>query len=225
MRGKFGGSVIQVNANGLFVRNTPIPTQPGTSFQVTQQAIYAQVVGEWSDITQSQRDAWIAFAATSAGEYQNRVGETRHYTGQQLFIKLNLAAYSTSFPISAPPLVPSFTMIPVDSFSVLMAGGSLFAWELVFGSPTGGITPTVKFYATTGISVGIQRPRRSLFKLFAQTSDSIVGETINLNVEYEARFGKPTIGSKVFCLIIFTDPASGFEFTNSQDFAVVVEAL
>lgn len=219
--GKVGGNVIQRNANGLFVRDSPIPTQPGTSYQVDQQAVYATVFGHWKELTEEQRTAWIAFAETPAGEYQDRLGDTQNYTGQQLFVKLNLAAFQTSFPISDPPTVPSFTANPIELFRVNLIGSTLFRVDVRFQDVLANAGITVKFYATAGLSPGIMRPRGSLFKLVEAVNGNRGSNTVAFTTAYFDRFGAPTEGKKVFVRVIFTDIASGYEFYNAQSFAVV----
>ena len=219
--GKVGGNVIQRNANGLFVRDSPIPTQPGTIYQVDQQAVYSTVFGHWATLTEEQRAAWIAFAETPAGEYQDRLGDTQNYTGQQLFVKLNLAAFQTSFPIEDPPTVPSFTVNPIDEFSVLLIGTTLSQVRVQFQDLLENPGITVKFYVTAGLSPGIMRPRGSLFKLTTAVNGDQMDDKVDFPLAYFNRFGAPTEGKKVFVRVIFTDIASGYEFYNAQSFAVV----
>lgn len=223
MAGSIGGTVQQRNANGAFSRNKPIPTQPNTSYQTDQRAIFLEVVGTWRDLSQARQDAWIAFAATSAGEYTNRLGVVSNYTGQQLFIKLNLAAYTTSFPIEDPPTQRAITPFAITAFTVEVDAGALITFDVTFDNVIATFTPSAKFYATATLSAGINRPRRSLFKLIFETAGSVEGTTVDLTTEYEARFGVPTAGGKIFILSILTDPASGYELTNAQEVAVVVE--
>lgn len=225
LRGSIGGSTVQVNSNGLFVRNKPIPTQQNTSFQIGQQAAFEAVNGHWPTLTEEQRLAWIAFAATSAGEYQNRLGITQNYTGQQLFMKLNLAAYETSFAIEDPPIVPAFTPNPLIGIALLIDTGVLDTAKVDFTVALEDANMQVKLFATASLSPGISRPRRSLFKLVNSINGDTASPTVDFTTVYFDRFGLPTVGKKVFVLSVFQDIASGFELVNSQISGIVTELV
>lgn len=222
--GSIGATTFQRNANGAFGRVKPFPTQPDTEYQLDQRAVYAFVFKQWAQLTEVQRTEWIAFAATPAGEYQNRAGQTKNYTGQQLFIRLNLAAYGISGIITNPPLVPSFTPNPQLGFSIEQDGSDITVCNALYTNDFDDSSINLKIYATPSLSVGISRPRRSLFKLLVNIQGDFGNPNYDFLTQYYDRFGLPTIGAKVFMLTVFTDRASGYEFTNSQFVGVVVAA-
>lgn len=209
--GSVGGTTFQRNANGRMARDRVKPAYPGTSYQIGQAGVFSTVVGEWAQLSQSQQDAWIAFAAGPAGEYQNRLGQTQHYTGQQLFIKLNLAAYDESFPILDPPRVPVITVTRATGLTILTTPDDLSIFQVNYDDRLGAGTRYIKIYATSGLSPGINRPKSSLFRLITTVEAATDDPWIDIKEPYYQRLGVPTLNSKVFVRQFWMDKESGFE--------------
>ena len=223
MFGSNGGTTWQRNANGAFSRNKPIPTQPGGTYVVNQQARFSAVTKAWALLSDAQRLAWIAYAATSAGEYQNRAGITQNFSGEQLFIKLNLAAYDTSFPIEDPPIQPLIIPNPLVQFKVALDGPLLDEMLITFDFLQAEASLDIKVFATAGLSQGIMRPRQSLFRLVSQVNADLGTDLYDFPAAYVARFGVPVEGKKVYCKVIFSSISSGYQLVNGQLSATVIQ--
>lgn len=222
LRGSIGGTTWQLNANGLFSRNKPNGTQPNTNSQLEAQAIFKTVQDYWAVLNDTQRLEWIAAAASPAGQYSNRLGQIKNYTGQQYFMKTNLAAYSTSFPITSPQLRPRIESRPAISLLVELAAGELRTVQVALDAWQEGLSLQVKFFLTFGLSQGIMRPKGTHFRLISIITAETGAFTYDLKENYLATFGAPPLGSKVFCKTFFMDTVSGYEFNNGQIVTTVV---
>lgn len=90
VRGSIGGTVFSRNRYGAYARNRTIPVNPGSTAQTKIRATLGQIRNAWfSVLTQTQRDAWAVYATNV--EMVNRIGETIHLTGWNMFARTNAA--------------------------------------------------------------------------------------------------------------------------------------
>jgi len=117
IRGSIGGTVFSRNRYGAIARNRTIPVDPGTAPQMNVRALMGQVRAAYFDtLTAVQRAAWEVYAANVA--MTNRLGETIHLTGYNMFCRSNLAILNAEMTIVADA--------PTD-FSLAGQDGSLVA--------------------------------------------------------------------------------------------------
>lgn len=86
-RGKLGGHVLTKSRNGATVRTKVTPTNPQTSFQQSNRAIFGQLSSNWTSLTESQRQAWNG--AVKEFEKTNIFGDLKAPAGRDLYISLN----------------------------------------------------------------------------------------------------------------------------------------
>lgn len=87
MRNKLNGSVMSANRYGSYVRNKVTPVNPQTSFQQNARAIFGALSSEWRSLTEAQRKSWNQ--GTKDFPFTDIFGDTKHLSGQSLFVKLN----------------------------------------------------------------------------------------------------------------------------------------
>jgi hypothetical protein len=112
-RGSVGGVTYTANQwHALIARARVSPVNPQTTNQTAIRSALAQVSGYWKNLSDADRDAWDAYAATC--EYQGPIG---NYTvpGRQMFSGvLALAKYIEQRGLYAltvttdPPTIPGF---------------------------------------------------------------------------------------------------------------------
>lgn len=103
--GAMGGIVAARNRSGAYLRNRTIPVDPSSTAQNIQRSRMAAGASLWRALTEAQRQAWNAKAATTA--FVNRVGETIHLTGMNLFVRSsNLLQSAGLGAITDPPVNP-----------------------------------------------------------------------------------------------------------------------
>lgn len=102
-RGKLGGHVLTKSRNGASVRTKVTPTNPQTSYQQANRAVFGQLSSSWTSLTDAQRQAWNG--AVKEFEKTNIFGDLKAPSGRDLYISLNrniLQANGTA--IDVPPM-------------------------------------------------------------------------------------------------------------------------
>lgn len=86
--GSLGNRVFARNPQGPYDRARTIPIDPATFFQLNFRARFRSVVLAWGGtLTPTQRKSWEAYA--SRVTVLSRIGEHRHLSGQQMFVRCN----------------------------------------------------------------------------------------------------------------------------------------
>lgn len=107
--GKMGGMVASHNPGGTYLRRLGSNTNPATPRQEAIRNLIALATARWSEeLTQTQRDAWDAYAAVMP--IKNRVGDIITTNGIAWYVKLNTprvqAEIGTGSFIDDPPSTP-----------------------------------------------------------------------------------------------------------------------
>lgn len=170
--GSLGGATFSKNKGGLFIRARIKGTNPQSDAQTAQRGQFAGISAAWRGLTDTQRTAWEA--ATAYFPYQDKLGQTKQYSGAQLFGKLNggiRSASPSASLLTEPPSPVSLPSIIVSDFGVTNDGGDM--------SFTGTYAPTtvpancvLMVYTTSGLSAGISSPQNSAYKLLGRIAAS-----------------------------------------------------
>lgn len=161
LSGSAGGIVASRNKGGAYLRRRAVPTNPNTIRQATARNRFASASQRWSQLTQANRDAWIAWATNNPT--QDRIGQTITLSGQQAYVRaiaLVQALTDTSIDeydnapllqglLSAPVPDPTINVLTQDlgniTFGVLLNNpvdeGGTYG---LFVSPP--ISPSIRFY-------------------------------------------------------------------------------
>lgn len=201
--GSYQGITSSRNRFGQYVRTRATPVQPRTTFQVQTRARQSTNAAAWRALTSTQREGW-----TSLGLEMTRtdsLGQTYSLTGFQAYCSVNnvLAAAGSTLVSDAPAL--STPTGPATVTPTLTGGGSP-AFSIAY-------TPTP---AAAGTKVFIRcSPQRSAgrnfeadYRLIAVTA-AAAASPANILTAYQARFGTPVSGNKVF--IAVSNMFGGFE--------------
>lgn len=88
-RGSIAGQVFSRNRFGAYIRARVVPVNPATQRQQDARASMSAVVAAWKqDLTAEQRGQWEAYAAVVG--WTNKLGETQHLTGFNMFVRSNM---------------------------------------------------------------------------------------------------------------------------------------
>ncbi len=88
--GSVGGLTYSRNRFGMYIRNRSMPVNPNTSRQQFVRSIMTEVVEYWnSTLTSAQRAAWDTYASNVP--VINRLGDTVHLTGFNMFVRSMIA--------------------------------------------------------------------------------------------------------------------------------------
>lgn len=116
--GSTGGLVYSRNGGGMYVRSRANPTNPNTLQQQAVRDAMRVVVDAWrTAMNQSDRDTWNGYAFNTPT--LNRLGEMTTKTGQQMFIRCNIARLQAGLPIvtTAPTHFDLGSFTPVGTFT------------------------------------------------------------------------------------------------------------
>lgn len=190
--GSVAGVTSSRNRFGQYRRTRAQPTNPSSTFQ---QAVRARLQGNsqlWRLLTATQREGWAALGAQFV-RYDS-LGQARDMTGFQAYCSINnnrLAAGDavvSDAPIYAlpSPMVSVTPTITAASFSVAYTVTPVGAGERVFVS------------ASPQRSAG--RTYEGDFRLILVTA-AAAASPANILSAYQARFGSPVVGSRIFVSI------------------------
>lgn len=222
IRGSTGGNTFARNKSGAYVRNRTTPLNPGTSAQSVARADLAALSQGWRQLGPDQRDAWNAAAENYP--YQNKLGEERFYSGEQLFITLNRNMQSAGQPLLESPAAPAGT-IAVVSATMTANNGTALTIDSATLSGDSDTNFQVVVMASAPLSAGIFRPSRSKFKNIQVVSSTEIASA-DLVQAYSAVYGTDTIddnvGSKLFLRMYVVNITTGERSPALQISTVIV---
>jgi hypothetical protein len=196
MSGSIAGNTFSRNRYGSYVRQRVKPKQPHSGSQCAARSLVTAVSKAWgSTLTDAQRALWGSFGATHP--IKDGLGETRVLTGEAIYVQLNcviLAAGGSR--IDTPPAefkAQNFAQAPI----VTMAAGTP-ACSLAFVLTDSTILTDTKLriYCTGPLAAGrsFVRPYQKLLEYSGAAPTS----PLNLLTVYEAAYGVPVAGQKVW---------------------------
>lgn len=187
--GSLAGTTSSRNAFGQYRRTRAQPVNPATSFQQAVRARMSNNSQNYRDLTSTQRIGWTVLGQSIVRN--DSLGQSYFLSGFQAYCLVNnnnLAAGNavvSDAPAHVPP-DPILTLTPTittASYSVAFTPTPLGAGERIF------------------ISASPQRsPGRSFEGDFRLISVSAAAGTspVNLLSAYQARFGTPVLGLRIF---------------------------
>lgn len=214
-RNKTGGIVFSKNKAGSFVRRKVAPSQPRTPDQLAIRADLTNNSKDWGGVlTQSQRDGWIAFAASNP--VRDQFGNSVTLTGEQMYVRLNntiLQAGGTT--IADPPAnldVPTVTALVAAAAS----GAGTFTVNIT-QSGTPAANPVYQIYATAQLSPG--RKSVSSFYRKIMTMPGNTAQPATIFAAYTAKFGSLIAGKTIGVSVSVVDNTTG---AQSAKFGVLI---
>lgn len=187
--GSVAGVTSSRNRFGQYRRTRAQPTNPSTAFQATVRARMQQNADGWKALTATQREGWGALGAQYVR--YDALGQAYDLTGFNCYVSVNnnnLAAGNavvSDAPLFAPP-APIVTVTPTitsASFSVAWTVTPLGAGERIF------------IFASPMRSAG--KTYESDYRLIS-VSAAAAASPLNVLAAYQARFGSPVTGSRIF---------------------------
>lgn len=198
--GKIQGTVFARNKGGAYARGRGVVTNPRTPEQMRVRSIFATVSSSWRNLTGVQISDWNELADETT--YQNRLGDSRNYTGKALYQKVNQNRLLMGLSLlSAAPDFTELIGVMTASGSFSLDGDDLsiaFSADLVAELTA---TPSAGFVlsSTPPMSVGQKYVKNRIRELV--TKIGLTGDTVTeidfaasadeLGAMYQARFGTP----------------------------------
>jgi hypothetical protein len=211
--GKCGLIVYQQGRYGQIARTLAIPANPRTTYQMAVRNRLTLASRAWGALTQAQRDAWTATAATM--QSSGTLGLHGALTGSQLYTRVycNVAILNGT-PPTTPPAIPTFAALPVTGLEITNVSNVITMSLLTTDSPA----DNTMLRGAPPCNPGRSKP--SGYR-FLGTLGSPIGNKITITNVYTARFGTPSEGQKVFVKV--TQNSDGIE-DNGLVFLAVVPA-
>jgi len=206
-------AVVFAGRYGLVSCRRVIPTNPRTQRQTDVRRHLAEQVRRFGELTDAQRDAWNAAAATYRSH--PRQGQSGPLTGLHLFIRVNckLALFGLE-PLNTPPPPPVFP--------------ELAPQNLVITSTAGVVAVKLDCAADPGENTVLrasppQSPGRGTcgeFRIIGTCPASVAG-LADITALYTACFGPLPVGRRIF--LRASTMVSGFE-SLPREFRALVPA-
>jgi hypothetical protein len=201
--GSAGGTTFARNKGGNYLKVRKKSANPQSSWQMQFRNLFKSVSSLWATLSDSDRTGWNA--ATTYFPYVNRVGQSRFYSGFQLFMKMNtnllIATGNTSN--TAPINLSGCT---IEEFSIY----NLDTTHLDFGGTVNGDVANCKclIFGNEVPSLGIGYLSPSKYKLFAICdASSLIGT--GFNSDFHNRISPITTGRKYFFKVVFVRTDTG----------------
>lgn len=200
--GKLNGSVFARNKGGHYIRSKSNPTNPQTEKQNLVRSLLAGVSTDWRQLTNSQREAWKG--ATQDFPYQNKLGDTKIYSGFNLFVKhnQNLKNYDPDSPTLTTPKAPAPTIPPFSvtgSIGLAAIGNAISLAEVEMNFSERSPNTVFLIYATPVLSHGVSNFRNRLRLIDTNDGTSSVSNLLiaDITTSYRVAFGVPADGAKI----------------------------
>ena len=200
--GKLNGTVLARNKGGTYARVKVTPTNPQTTAQQNIRNILSTHSQGWGGLTQAQRDGWNNAAPNYP--YTDKFGNSKKLSGQQLYVQLNsnlnVAEQVAIDDAPTPVAIPAIT-------SVHIASATPTALTVAFAPSPVPVDFTMIVRMTPNIKPGLTFVK-NMFRVV--TTVAAAGATpANVFAAYDALFGPPVAGNKIFVQISLTSNLTG----------------
>lgn len=217
--GKVGGNVFSRNGSGAYLKSFSMPVNPNTTKQQAVRAAFATQVAAWRNLTSAQQQLWKDMAPQYPA--QDALGNQIQYSGQQLFVKLNQSLTTAGLTAITSPLVPqSFSNLVFGAFSMTNTAGVLTAADVEI-SAAGTSDESFIVTMTPSLSAGITSPGKSSFRKTFTENDASAGSTLDVVTAYQALYGNPELGTKVFASVTLLNNNTGQRLNLGRLSAIV----
>lgn len=189
--GKIGGLIFASNKGGQYVKAYRKPVQPNTAKQLAVRLALSALSAFWRTLSFSVRTAWNNMSINYP--YVNSIGETKYYTGQQLYCKLNGNLILCGLPKLTDPLVPA-QILQIPPTTIITADATLGSM-VMSGQGVIPATTDIVVYATNQMSAGINNYKNRLRKI--AVLNTLDADPYDLMAEYSAVFGPIAVGDKI----------------------------
>lgn len=204
LSGSIGGTTFSRNSNGAYARNKVTPVDSKTPEQLAARSIFTAISTSYRDLTPAQRAGWKDGAPNFP--YVDVFGQSKTYTGNQLFMKLNmnLVGVEASTISNLPTPEPLFALLGLGLKALVSTS------ELVFLNPQ--TVPTGyrgEVYFSPPVSNSRDFYDVKAMRRFGFIESSVPIGSQDYYADYVARYGVPLEGQKIFGGLRFVNLTTG----------------
>ena len=188
--GKVNGTVLSRNRGGSYARVWVKPTNPASVKQIFQRNQLSTLSAGFRALGQPAIAQWNSAAINFP--IKNRLGETIHPSGIDLYVGLNINLISIGLPIIAVPPVPQDTL-GFNTMSLTSVAGVV---KIVFTPTPSPTTSNSLIFATPGLSAGVSFVK-SQYRLIGSMVHT-TASPFDITALYTTKFGAPIVGTQIF---------------------------
>jgi len=217
-RGKIGGHVASKNRAGAYLRTKVTPVNPSTSFQQAVRNRLSGLSQAWRDLTDAQRATWNS--AVEGFSRTDIFGDIKNPTGFNLYVRLNanLEVVGEAAIDEAPQ--PSEVANVTAGVAVVNLTGDV---GTIAFTPTVPAGMAVVVRATPGQSPG-KSFVKSEFRIIT-TLAAAATSPADIFAAYEAKFGTPVEGTRIFFQLTTVNITTGQVSVPSQTSTIVIDSV
>lgn len=167
-RGAIAGTIVSRNGSGPYLKSNAMPVNARTGKTLAQRTIFGAIATCWRQLTPIEMNAWDVEATTTP--FTNSLGETFFLSGFGLFMKYNMVLVGLGIGsiVSQPGSQPSWPTVIGGTTSFAIIGEESEGWLAMTVNATPMTDPltdfTLEVFVTPYISVGVNRPKQSLYR-------------------------------------------------------------
>lgn len=207
-RGKLGGTVFSKNKSGAYTRRKVTPANPRSTAQQFVRNNFSVLSRIWSGtLTQSQRDAWIAYAVTYPR--LDIFGASIRISGLNMFVSLNQRLLQVgAAQIAVPPVTNVVAPINYDFTSFTFVHPGTISFDQAAVAPT--TTSRGYLFLTRPMPPG-RTAQKSDFRFFTAATPlpSPYPATFTNGTSYVPQFGAAAVGQKITALMATLETLNG----------------
>lgn len=213
-----GSTTAAHNRYGAYLRNRVIPTNPATSAQTAVRSALATISAAWRSLTSAQRAEWEAIAPSlvrtdSLGENYTLNGFAAYMSCWRNLVSVGSSGIASPVAYVPPASIATATITSEDTPTLSIA-------YTVTPLATG---VKLMVFATRGVSPGKNFLPNGEYKLIF-VSAAAAASPANVLSAYQAVFGTPVVGEKIFFKLKVVDTASGYTNAVLEKSVITVEA-
>lgn len=218
LSGSAGSTTASRNRYGSYLRTRTNPVNPNSIAQQTERNNLASLSASWRDLSEVDRTAWSAAAASvvlydSLGRAYTPSGAQYYISvGRNRFLYSGVLSVGYAIPVNAAPATPLTLSIGIDNTPNVTAAYT--------ATPTPALTKFV-LEGTRGLSPGVNFVGRSQYRTIALTA-AAAASPLNALAGYQAAFGDPVPNTKTF-FRMFALTSEGRRSAYITDVEIVAE--
>lgn len=202
MRGKVGGTVYSRAKGIATARNKVTPVNRRTAGQQLARSVFGNQSAGWRQLSQAQRDTWIAGAPNFV--FKDVFGGNKTLSGQQLFVSINSNLLKIQRPSITDCPTPQGANVVLDGPGLLLTYSATPTPSLTLDASNVSSNAPITLYlrATPPMSQGISNPAGRFSSMqTAQDVPSIapIAASTPITALYSSKFGVlPPSGSVIW---------------------------
>lgn len=199
IRGKVGGIVYSANKSGPYLKSWGKGSNPRTAAQTNHRQNLVQFSQAWQNLTTGERTDWDTYAALTAQDKINSLGETYSASGFNWFCEINLNLRAAgAVQLDTAPTGPT-PGTPILNDFVSRETGAEFSTRFNLD----GASPDLTFIHATKAAVFSSEGHTAQAEIRVfMTAQLATGSTFfQIQNEMEEHFGTIQVGQNVFATI------------------------